>query len=116
MRVQSVDNIIYNCIYNNIRAWFEMGKKRMTSIRIDGEIIDKAKELGLNISKTCENALKEAIRRLEGSNPKTNCNLTCASTSQQMMVRPPGFEPGLSAREADVLTRFSNQRLFSTNL
>ena len=43
----------------------------MTSIRIDGKIIDKAKELGLNISKTCENALKEAIRRLEGSNPKT---------------------------------------------
>jgi len=27
-----------------------------------------AYEMGLNVSKTCENALKEAIRRLQGAN------------------------------------------------
>ena len=51
-----------------------MGKKRMTSIRIDGEIIDKAKEMGLNISKTCENALREAIEALEQRKQRTETN------------------------------------------
>jgi len=51
-----------------------MGKKRLTSIRIDGELIDKAKELGLNISKTCENALKEAIEALEQRKRPTETN------------------------------------------
>ena len=46
----------------------------MTSIRIDGDIIDKAKEIGLNISKTCENALKEAIEALEQRKSKTVAN------------------------------------------
>jgi len=31
-------------------------------------MIQKAKELGLNISKIAENALKEHIKKLEGSN------------------------------------------------
>ena len=34
-------------------------------IRIDAELVRKAKEYGLNISKVSENALKEMIRRLE---------------------------------------------------
>ena len=45
-----------------------MGEKTYTSIYIDKEVLEKAREIGLNVSKTCENALKEAIRRLEGSN------------------------------------------------
>jgi post-segregation antitoxin (ccd killing protein) len=43
----------------------EMGEKRMTSMKIDGEVLDKAKELGLNISQFCENSLKRAIKALE---------------------------------------------------
>ena len=43
--------------------------KTYATIYVDEEIIRKAKEIGLNISKTRENALKEAIKRLEGSNP-----------------------------------------------
>jgi exonuclease VII small subunit len=31
-----------------------------------------AHEMGLNVSKTCENALKEAIRRLQGFIPENN--------------------------------------------
>ena len=42
-----------------------MGKKIVTSIRIDEEVFRKAKDLGLSVSKVAENALKEAIRRLE---------------------------------------------------
>ena len=39
--------------------------KKYATIYIEEEVIRKAKEIGLNISKTCENALKEATRRLE---------------------------------------------------
>ena len=42
--------------------------KKMTTIRIDKEIYQKAKELGLNISKICENALKIYITRLQDVN------------------------------------------------
>ena len=43
-----------------------MGKARVTSIRVDEDVLREAKELGLNVSKIAENALKEAIRRLKG--------------------------------------------------
>ena len=42
-----------------------MGKKRLTSMRIDEDLLKKAHDLGLNVSKVCENALKEMIKRLE---------------------------------------------------
>ena len=41
--------------------------KKNVMIYIEEEIAEEAKEIGLNISKICENALKEAIRRLRGS-------------------------------------------------
>ena len=45
--------------------------KRNVMIRIDANLVQKAKELGLNISKVSENALKEMIRRIESpSAPK----------------------------------------------
>jgi len=57
-----------------------MGKKINASVYMDAEIIRKARELGLNISKTCENALKEAIKRLERSDCENN-NENCPSDS-----------------------------------
>ena len=53
------------------------------------ETFEKAKELGLNISKTAENALKEYIKKLESSNPENNQNLT-------KVAGPLGFEPRTS--------------------
>jgi len=44
------------------------------TIYINNIVIRKAKDIGLNISKTCENALKEAIRRLEAPNPQNDKN------------------------------------------
>ena len=42
--------------------------KTLTSIYVDKQILKQAKELGLNISKICENALKIYITRLQGIN------------------------------------------------
>ncbi len=44
-----------------------MGKRKLTTIRIDEVLLIKAHDLGLNVSKISENALKEAISRMEGS-------------------------------------------------
>ena len=56
--------------------------RKLISIRIDPKIHKKAKEIGLNVSKTCENSLKQEIQRLTNANPETNCISTCDSTSQ----------------------------------
>lgn len=39
--------------------------KVRTTLLIDKEVIEKAKELGLNLSKVCENCLKQYIKALE---------------------------------------------------
>jgi len=44
------------------------GKKKNVMVYLDPELVKEAKELGLNLSKVCENAIKEAIRRLKGEN------------------------------------------------
>jgi len=42
------------------------GKRKMTTIRVDEELLKKAHELGLNVSRIAENALREIIRKIEG--------------------------------------------------
>lgn len=42
-----------------------MGIKKITTMRIDEELIEKAHNLGLNVSKISENAIKEAIEKME---------------------------------------------------
>ena len=70
-----------------------MGKKDYATIYVDPEVIKKAKELGLNISKTCENALKEAIRRLEGSNSQSSLETGSGSSQKNDgLVGPERFE------------------------
>jgi post-segregation antitoxin (ccd killing protein) len=43
----------------------DLGNKKITTIRIDDELLKKAHDLGLNVSKISENAIKEAIERME---------------------------------------------------
>ena len=50
-----------------------MGKTNVT-IRIDEEVVREAKELGLNISKTCENCLKQAISHMKQLYGEMNSN------------------------------------------
>ena len=42
-----------------------MGKVKLT-LTVDADVVQKARALGLNLSKVCENALQDHIRRLEG--------------------------------------------------
>jgi len=44
-----------------------MGKRIVTSIRIDEEVFRKAQKIGLNISKVAENALRDIVERIEGN-------------------------------------------------
>ena len=51
--------------------------KKNVMIRIDVEIAGKAKEIGLNISKVSENALKDMIKRIESpitANKSKDCS------------------------------------------
>ena len=48
--------------------------RKMTTIRIDAKILKKAQELGINISKACENALKLYIQALENANKQILSN------------------------------------------
>ena len=77
-----------------------MGKQIVTSIRIDEEVFREAKELGLNVSKITENALKEALRRLKGDDCPNilNSQLSDVSASEKNgVVDRRGFEPLTSA-------------------
>ena len=47
--------------------------RKMTTVRVDAEILEKAQELGLNISKACENALKLYIEALTTVNKELRC-------------------------------------------
>lgn len=44
------------------------GKKKNALLYLDEDLIKEVKDLGLNLSKICENALKEAINRLKSEN------------------------------------------------
>ncbi len=68
--------------------------RRVTSIRVDEDVFREAKELGLNISKVSENALREAVRKLKGENCRSIRN--SRSISSMKKAGPPGFEPGTS--------------------
>ncbi len=70
-----------------------MGKRIVTSIRIDENVLKKAKEIGLNVSKVSENALKNMISRLEASNPQTSNSEGGIGTVGSDVVRGTGLEP-----------------------
>jgi site-specific recombinase XerD len=51
-----------------------MGKKRSTCLYLDTRVVETAKRIGLNVSRVSENALIEAIGRLEGPERGTGLN------------------------------------------
>jgi post-segregation antitoxin (ccd killing protein) len=52
-------------------SWEERRKKSVM-VYLDPKVVAEARELGLNILKICENALKKAIKRLKGQKSKNN--------------------------------------------
>jgi hypothetical protein len=89
----------------NIGIWDEGREKKNVVIYLDPEIVKEAKELGLNISKIAENALREAISRLKGEIGKNNPNSGDFDDGVYINLLRPGFEPGSRAREARILDR-----------
>ena len=69
-----------------------MGKKNLM-IYIEEDVIKKSKDLGLNISKVSENALKEMIRRIENLNIQNDVKNCSESKREGSMVGRTGFEP-----------------------
>lgn len=72
------------------------GRKKNVVIYLDPEVVKEAKELGLNISKICENVLKEYIRKLTGSNQKNEIENNSIG-NRDCLVDGEGFEPSTSA-------------------
>jgi post-segregation antitoxin (ccd killing protein) len=70
----------------------EIEMKKNVMIRIDDELIRKAKEYGLNISKISQNALKDMIDRIERPIQQNNSK-KCPESSKNDLVRGVGFEP-----------------------
>ena len=77
------------------------GKKATVSITLNPNCVEKARNLGLNISKISENALKRAINALEqvkSQNETKTAFLGEASFGKEGSVEPrAGFEPATSA-------------------
>lgn len=68
--------------------------KKMTTVRIDENLLKKAQELGLNVSKICENALKYYIAVMEQANKKLTLNQHGWSLGRDLNPRPPPYQGG----------------------
>ncbi len=83
-----------------------MTKQVKLSLSIDQEVVKKAKELGFNLSKVCENCLKRHIQAIQNLTTQTNGGtafLGEASFGKEGSAGPRGFEPRISG--------FAGQRL-----
>ena len=89
--------------------------KKNVTIRIEKDLVEKARELGLNISKVSENALKDMIERIEGSKAENNpsTNLVDSTKKQWRGVRdlnPRGPKDHRLSRPAPCQARVTPQR------
>ena len=75
--------------------------KTNVNLSINSEVIEKAKEMGLNLSKICENALIRSINAFEYANQDMGLNRV--NNLSERLVRPPGFGPGSAAWQAAIL-------------
>ena len=66
-----------------------MGKRKQTTIRVDAELLQKAQDLGLNVSKVCENCLRAAVNRLEGYTAQTETNGGSPATQNPYQTHQP---------------------------
>jgi len=75
--------------------------KKSVMVYLDPKIVAKARELGLNISKTCENALKMAIEELGEfykENKPENCKKCGGWDSNPRRPTPAGLKPAPFSR------------------
>jgi hypothetical protein len=73
---------------------------QISAIELNPELVNIAYEMGLNVTKTCENALKEAIRRLKGSDLDfegvRNAEVAGSISSANLLTQQKTIEPFLS--------------------
>ena len=71
-----------------------LGNKKQVLLYINEDVVTEAKEIGLNLSKTCENALKQAIKRLKRSDYSENSNRSSShiSSVKEVVVGVRRFE------------------------
>ena len=70
-----------------------MGKKVKVTLLMDDEVVKKGKNLGLNLSKVCENALIDMIKRIESPKGDTGTGNRTAKCEREDVAGPGGFEP-----------------------
>ena len=68
-----------------------MGKKVRTPLTIDEEVLKKAMKIRISVSQYCENALKEAIIKLQI--PKTEENSKKAFLGEVSFAKESSVEP-----------------------
>ncbi|OYT31357.1 MAG: hypothetical protein B6U94_03370 [Thermofilum sp. ex4484_79] len=82
-----------------LHRYTHMAKKHI-SLYIDEKVIKESKQIGLNISRVCENVLREAVERLKGNADKhlfANINVECWARG---LVASHGGGPGFDSRRA----------------
>ena len=73
----------------------KMSKKRNVALYLDGEILEKSRELGLNLSRTFENHLRQLVNHVDSVHGQYKSLRWWAG---------PDLNRRPSARQADVLT------------
>ena len=74
-----------------------MGKQVRVNLTIDEDVVKEAKEIGLNLSKIAENALKRAILALKNSKIYLNEQRPQNNDPQNHMAGGTGFEPATTS-------------------
>ncbi len=90
-----------------------MGIKKRTTLTIDSEIITEAHEIGLNISKISENALKiaiESLKQTKSQNESKSAFLGEASFDKEGSMEPrAGFDPATNSLQGCRSTGLSHR-------
>jgi len=77
--------------------------RKKVSVLIDKEVLQKSHELGVNVSKACENYLKTLNATIEATNNKNSFLGPASFTKEGGVVRLPGFEPGSSTGQGEIV-------------
>ena len=86
---------------------------KLVTIRIDTEIHQTARELGLNISKTCENCLKQAVQRLTASDYSTREGMQ--TVDMKSVVARGRFELPSAGPKPTMLVHYTRRSLTVTS-
>ena len=92
--------------------------KKTVGITLPGNLIEKAREHRLNISRITEQALSSILDYLETQNPQTNSDFLSTGSFQKESVMVPraGFEPATTRSSAERSPRLSYLGTFWNDL